>query len=829
MKTLFLLFFCIISNLLQSQIINRRGVATEEGGIAYPVMEPSVEAPAFDSSKAISIFTSKNGKKGVRKYKGDTLVEPIYDNIISSTGSLYIVAIGSKKGVITIDGKKDIIPVKYDDISYFYRGNTFFVTKKNKTATFDTEGKSILKLQPNKIEYSSKNGLSLIRNPETNALDIYIFNKKTKFSSNEIIVYQNDALVIKNDTKYGLFLDNDLFLNFEYDAIHTTTGSLNTNYEKQQIEKHNFFYSTKPLQYYYVEKNGKFGIYNHKEQIYPITLDKIKDDNSYRQAVIIEENNLKGIFFKNSNKIITPQYQNIHLDGTTYIELTKNGKNGLIDYNCNEILPFVYDDIYISSNKFIVTQNKKKGIVSTKGETLIPIAYDDFDTFLDDKNLVKVTNDNLYGIFNLSKNKLLFPVAYKYIFELGENNYEVITPDEKAGLYDANGNEILPAVYTTIRRSYTHNSKLFFALKDGTYTIINKDNKVLYPNEITEYFYLEDDQFFKIPDNNIVLKNTNGKTALFNEELGYATIPFMYDEILQFFDLFNQPNKSYYLVKNNKKFGIVDENNKTIIPLIYDFLSINFQGEDTKNVSFVAKKNKKFGIINIENQIITPFKYNYIEKISSSNLFKAKEKNTYCLLNEKGIVLNNGPFDEIANFEFIAEKEHYEAFAFYNGKMHILQDNGRLSSEAQIMDIHDGYKSFDELKQALIVALNDKDNQKMVAFSKKISPSKHLLQFLDRNVFTNEKLYLGENLSWITEKYTDVLLRFKYSYWNSDFYKKESLTNVPDFIIYENGIVTNKRATDWAYGDTKYLERILRNAIKINGFWISSYFMKNRF
>ena len=36
----------------------------------------------------------------------------------------------------------------------------------------------------------------------------------------------------------------------------------------------------------------------------------------------------------------------------------------------------------------------------------------------------------------------------------------------------------------------------------------------------------------------------------------------------------------------------------------------------------------------------------------------------------------------------------------------------------------------------------------------------------------------------------------------------------------KEGIVTNKRTEDWAYSDTKFMEKLLRNAVKINGFWI---------
>lgn len=83
------------------------------------------------------------------------------------------------------------------------------------------------------------------------------------------------------------------------------------------------------------------------------------------------------------------------------------------------------------------------------------------------------------------------------------------------------------------------------------------------------------------------------------------------------------------------------------------------------------------------------------------------------------------------------------------------------------------------------------------------------------------------NIEDIKEKYFQNLLEFKYQKWNN-YYKKSSLTKVVDYTIYSSGIVTNRRATDWAFGDS-FLEKLLRNSLKVNGYWISTYFMYSRF
>jgi len=193
-------------------------------------------------------------------------------------------------------------------------------------------------------------------------------------------------------------------------------------------------------------------------------------------------------------------------------------------------------------------------------------------------------------------------------------------------------------------------------------------------------------------------------------------------------------------------------------------------------------------------------------------------------------------FDEVANFEEQDERYYrgntsYQALTFRNGKMRVIDDKGKYLTAETEMQAHKGYKSFDELKQALIKALDSDGDELLKDFANKIAPSEHLLFYLNKNIFNDNKLesiYIPN----IKERYLNVLLLFKYRYWkdSSSFrYDRTSLTDVSDFNHYYYGYLTNYRHTDHAFGNVKYLEKILRNAVKINGFWISTYFMKHYF
>ncbi len=149
------------------------------------------------------------------------------------------------------------------------------------------------------------------------------------------------------------------------------------------------------------------------------------------------------------------------------------------------------------------------------------------------------------------------------------------------------------------------------------------------------------------------------------------------------------------------------------------------------------------------------------------------------------------------------------------------------------MQPHKGYTTFDELKFDLVKALDSKDDVLLKEFVTKITPSEHILYYLKQNIFDKSTLY--PNPAFIQEKYLTDLKKFKYQEWHQNKrygyngYNHKSLTDINDYTIYDNGMVTNKRTEDWAYGDTRFMEKLLRNAIKINGYWISTYFMKRGF
>ncbi|MBK7651586.1 MAG: WG repeat-containing protein [Flammeovirgaceae bacterium] len=428
----------------------------------------------------------------------------------------------------------------------------------------------------------------------------------------------------------------------------------------------------------------------------------------------------------------------------------------------------------------------------------------------------------------------------------------VISPERKVGLYDKNGNNILPVKYKWISETHAPNSSILVLKEDdNSFNFLDKSNKIILPENVTELGYVIDEEKLKSPvglTGLLYVKTRNGKFGLLDETTGIIKVPMIYDEIIQCTTL--DDTNSIFSVRKGRKYGLINENNDELIPVKYDTINLTFaisteylnENNETVNKSndfqVVVAKGKKYGTVNLKDEVVIPFQYSYLQRISYSGLYKAKTGKKYQIIDKDGEPITKNTFDEVANFERVdndySEDYILQGLTFSNGKMRVINNKGTFITNEEPMQPHSGYETFDDLKLALIEALDSKDQNLLKTFVNKIAPSEHILYYLKENLFDKSTLYV--NIDYIKEKYLKDLLKFKYSEWNPDTsygykgYNRASL-QVVDYTRYSerDGMVTNTRTSDHAYGDTRFMEKLLRDAIKINGYWISTYFMKRGF
>ena len=798
-----------------------------------------VEAIGYPRSNSPSIgyFREQNGKYGLVLNR-DRITDAIYDKVNTCCGLSYIVKQNGKFGLVNTEAKT-VIPLKFDSI-HTVHGDIVVVKKGSKYGAYDYSGQRLLSPKYSKIVGANRQYV-LVENDK--GLSLLSTKGKPVFKQDldRVDLFNNGAFVGANG-KYALVTRNTQTA-FVYDSL-TTKKILKKQVGRKTNNRRNHSFKRQDLNRIIVVKDGLVGMVDTLNKvIIPIENDEVAYEygkNFYHTS----KDKKKGAYLLKCRKYLPPEYDNVYMDGTTYLQVTKGRVKGLIDDATGEfILPIEYERIYKQDTIFVVTKDKKKGVVNRKGEQLIPHMYDDIDNlggFLNHEydGLFQVKIDTLYGLVD-GRNNSLLPVKYTWLGDF-ENRLIIAYADRKYGLFDANGNELQPVVYDNIERKRTPRSAIYFSEKNGLYGVLNEDGSIKHNNEFSSVNHIHDDHndlnLLDRRDSQYLLQviHADGRQGVIDGFTGEFVIPLDNIQVLQSFKD-HTTLVTYFLAKRASKFGVIDVQNNTVIEFKYQDLDISFctglydKGKFKEQTILAAEKGNRYGVINLADEVLVPFKYQSLRKIHASGLFKARSNGKYALINAQGEVLNAGPFDEIFNYEYVGYDRPAVAMAFHQGTMRELNDKGAFISTAVPMEPHEGFTSFLELKLALIEAMNGEDDAPVHDFIRKIAPSEHLMHWLRKASprVASKVGYLDHD--HIQRTYYERLMRFKMSRWNSPYFDKDNLYTEDFTEVNEQGITTNKRVGDWAYDDTKYLEKFLRNSLKINGYWISSYFLSRRF
>lgn len=837
----FLLFFCLNSYAQVPPAGRDRDRSLADIVIAEPT----------NAIKSIGTY-SKNGKYGFVSIDGQHL-EAIYDYIGWSYDG-FVLKKDGLFGIADISGKP-IVKIEYDSIAspaYLF-GDTYLVKKADKYGTLSKTGAVVLSAKYDKILFSdARNGISFIQQ-KNNPIQL-ILNANEQVNALQIDYAQpfRNLTILKSKGKFGVLRKGKLIVPLEYDSIFYSTPAKTSYPQNNMMKKKLVSFDGQHADRYadnvIVKKGEKFGIIDSLGQIiYTPELEEVKFEGAAAFLLnyyTVKKDKFLGAYFPGSKKKINIEYHQIYPDGIACIYLQKGTLKGAINRQGDMIIPVEYDALMWSSRGFEAGKNKKKGLIDHKGNIMVPILYDELSSFYEDgfKDFLKVTSNSKTGVVSLN-NKVVIPAEFEGIGTV-ENFFLTVTaePNRKIGLYDKKGKVVLPAKFINIRKSLAERSSLILLQRgENAYNFLNANAQLIFPDDVSAFGYvLDTDQLLNPESRNnqhlFYVRNKAGKYGLLNELTGKLDVAMVYDGIYQRFET---SKHTYFTVKKNKKYGLINESGQAIIPFMYDALNIDmlqvdYNGDSDGSYLVVGAKGKKLGLINFKNEVKAPFQYVDLQRVSAMPLYKAKQKGAYQLIDGQGVVLNKGPFDEISNFERINSSQ--AAMGFLNGKMKVLNEKGKFVGAEKSMLPHNGYKTFDEMKFAFIRAMESPEDKLLEDFATKIAPSPQILYYLKEDVFTKRPLRYVDPVT-IRERYYDELQRFKHTTIidrsnnkQSNFeYSRKSLTDVVDYTLYnEGGYVTNFRSTDQAFGD-RLFERIFRHALKVNGFWISSYFMHQSF
>lgn len=421
----------------------------------------------------------------------------------------------------------------------------YFITSINgKSGVIDKTGKTIIEPQYEYIQ---------IPNPEQAVFVCYESNNRSK------VLNGNNKEIL---TKYK-----------NIQAISNNNTSINNTYQTQVLR-------------YCVD--GKYGLISISgKEIVPAIYESI-ETLEYKDGILkVKKDGKYGLIDINGNEIVKTEFNSIATDGYYNID-SKYDKAGYI--------------INIRTD-----EGYRYGYINYKGRQILDTMYTNIKriTELKDDNLIYLITYNNGKAGVLKNGQTLIENEYENIEFDSVNNIFVLQKNAKQGVYDLEGNMILPIQYENI----TFAGKYLNANKDGKLLVFDVTGTLQNEDSYKSLDTVADGKYsITINRNNQYGVIDSNKTNILENK--YSYIEYTFD--------------NYFIVSLEGKSGVLDANNNIIIPVEKDIIQ-NIRGTNMIQVIDSATNtsefyNKKMEKVATQNDARIYIKDNYIEVASANNI-----------------------------------------------------------------------------------------------------------------------------------------------------------------------------------------------------------------
>ena len=299
-------------------------------------------------------------------------------------------------------------------------------------------------------------------------------------------------------------------------------------------------------------------------------------------------------------------------------------------------------DLYVLKDEI----SGKYGVVDINNEIIIPFEYDDiYDRWdngvIKDKNSIIVEKNGKLGCINIY-NEEMIPCFYESLCKVGYGLYRHICQD-KYGLIDSLGNTILPCEYN----SFDKEGKFLFVHNDKNSRIFDLENRefVIPRNNLFNGFY-DDAYGSEDPYKNVFMQfiDNNHKVSIVRTKDLKPITKYKYDVIewgeVEYYG--NYFSGGLALVKRNGKFGAINEEGKEVVPVEFDWMSLDLYLPHNKAIAVAAKKTSnglKYTCYNVNGEQLVEFSPHRIYAMKGSDggfLYKKENDVGYHFYNCKG-------------------------------------------------------------------------------------------------------------------------------------------------------------------------------------------------
>ncbi|MFK7773912.1 MAG: WG repeat-containing protein [Saprospiraceae bacterium] len=391
------------------------------------------------------------------------------------------------------------------------------------------------------------------------------------------------------------------------------------NYNSEYKRKQNNKYATSKIfdEYeWFYEKNGssyskKYGILKRGEVLLPLIFSATTYNSTGTKQYVMGIEKTFGLYnVEAENWDIPISYESLSYLNKNLYSAQLNNRFGIIDGNNNIITDFKWSRVSSISgleNYFVVADYSQPARLS--------------------------------GVYSVTGKKLIIPCKYTRIEKISSENYFLVTKGTEKNIIDINDKSRFKTWYDELFM-LQGGRKLYIVKENGKMGIIDEDEKQIVPIEyqsIANYPY---------KDGSYLARNKDGKYGCLSAD-GTITLPFEYDQL----------TKSGYnnmITAKNNKCGILQINNG----LPYEIATCDYDDISRGEKVFIVEKNKKFGIMDFYGKMITKFDFDLIESLSPE-IYVAKKKNNWFLLNNNGSEINGKSYKNIERISDKVKQQNY--------------------------------------------------------------------------------------------------------------------------------------------------------------------------
>lgn len=266
-----------------------------------------------------------------------------------------------------------------------------------------------------------------------------------------------------------------------------------------------------------------------------------------------------------------------------------------------ETLGSINDSYDYYCERDINNKSEHLGIVDKKGNVVLPHLFGRSYQNVGSSSVMLYINSS-YGVFNLDELRWSIPMEYDKLANL-DNGLFRAKKGGKWGVVDINNRVIVPFEWSDIS-SLSNLENYIRVTQDaypddlyGVYSLVEK--RLVIPCAYTRLSQLDGQSYFSVS------KGTKSNHVDISNTPRFKT---WYDEISE-----NSKGRNYYIVKNNGRYGVVNDSERVVVPI--EYLEFNrYAFSDGSH--FARNKEGKYGFITIDGRVTLPFQYDKMTKSS---------------------------------------------------------------------------------------------------------------------------------------------------------------------------------------------------------------------